>query len=362
MLNITMLNFSDFYIIKESFDTISDFMTSSERSDKNYDEIIDEFKRNGGEIVGYGSFGIVYSHPKWPYILKLFKSDDPYLKFVRYAYDNPHPSFPKFYGKPQRVIPNRITTEKGKEKFRYLSRIEKLHPISDDLFQNIDFKLIDYFEYVNGTKNIDDNFHEMKQNVERLPKEIYNLLEGLYLIRSNLSNISLDIHGGNVMIRNDGQYVWIDPVSDGVRMGERDTSLMIPETFKILKDKIDEINSKINGSKVEIKIHDNNMYDLNLIIDFDISKCNLENLESLQQYGKEISEYFDAGDVDWWINLTGIDVKNDKLELILNMVNFSNMDNIRIGLAILKDIPDYVDWIDSDVRPDICEILNSILY
>lgn len=228
-----MISFSEFYLIKEAFDTVTEFMLNPEHSNKDYDQLIAEFEASGGKVIGSGSFGIVYSHPKWPYVLKVFSWDDPYLKFARYAYDNPHPSFPKFYGKPQRVVPH-YTRYKDEAK-QYLTRIEKLNPVPSGILNKLDVNLMLYFHFKENPQLIKDRMQFMKlsSKIKSLPKEIYNLLEGWYLLRRDLSDLNPDIHPDNVMMRDDGQYVWIDPVWTGNENSENPlTAAMTDEDFE----------------------------------------------------------------------------------------------------------------------------------
>jgi len=215
-----MISFAKHYLIKEAFDTVTEFLLNPEHSDKEYDELVAEFEASGGEVLGSGSFGIVYSHPSWPYVLKVFSWDDPYLKFARYAYDNPHPSFPKFYGKPQRVTPN-YTRYKDEAK-QYLARIERLEPTSENVLNKINVELMLYFHLRDNPELIKNrvDFMKLSSRVKALPKEIYNLLDGLYLIRRDLPTLNPDLHEDNVMMRDDGRYVWIDPVWTGDEASE----------------------------------------------------------------------------------------------------------------------------------------------
>lgn len=357
-----MLNFSEFYLIKEAFDTVSDFMINPDNSKKDYGEIMQEFEKSGGKLIGYGSFGVVYFHPKWPYILKIFKSDDAYLKYARFAYDNPHPSFPKFYGKPQRVIPSRYTYEKKMDSKRYLVRIEKLNPISDKIFDKIDLNLVEYFQIKNGKidgKN--KNIFEMENKIKNLPKEIYNLLEGLYIIKSKFPDIRTDLHDENVMIRNDGQYVLTDPLSDRMMGDDEDApSLMMPETFHLLHRHVNNINSKLKNAELEIETLEGGMYDLNLTLSFDISKCGFNDVEIFSDYENEIGEYFaDGGDL--YFEFIRLDASPKILELNLKITNMGTMNNIKDGIAYADMVPEYIEWVNREIQPNICEILHELM-
>jgi hypothetical protein len=209
-----MISFEQYFFLYEAFDTVSEFMLNPENAEKNYEELVDEFKKSGGKILGSGSYGIVYHHPNWPYVLKVFSWDDPYLKFVRYAYKNPHPSFPKFYGPPQRVIPQyRRYKDEAKQ---YLARMEKLEPAPSTVFESLNIRGLLYFYYKDNPREIKDRLEYIKlsSKMKSLPKEIYNLYEGLYLIKKNVTNTP-DLHAENIMMRKNGEYVWIDPVWEG---------------------------------------------------------------------------------------------------------------------------------------------------
>jgi len=341
----------------ESFDTVSNFMINPEHSEKTYEEIFKEFKKSGGKNIGYGAFGLVYYHPKWPYVLKTFKSDDAYLKFVRYAYDNPHPSFPKFYGKPQRVSP-KIQSINDK---RYLVRIEKLKPISKKAFDKIDFRLVDFFKLIHNPDDVSEKEQykllNMQSDIGELSKSVYRLLEGLYLIRSNLG-LQEDLHDGNVMVRNDGQFVWADPVMESGGIMERENSLMIPETFHILYQIINKINRKFKNAEVELIRDDDNFFDIHLSMTLDISKCGIKDINILLDNEEEIKELFkDGGDLYFSVDDIQFTTNNIKVDLIV--ANMGNMSNVKDGVEYLGYMPDYLNWMNQEFQSELCDILSE---
>jgi hypothetical protein len=101
---VTMISFKEF-VLKEEFDSVSDFLLNPEHRNKTFNQLLDEFEKSGGKFIGSGKYGQVFEHPSWKYVIKVFQNDPEYLSFARFAYRNPHPSFPKFYGPPQRIIP-----------------------------------------------------------------------------------------------------------------------------------------------------------------------------------------------------------------------------------------------------------------
>ena len=218
-----MLTFSLFF---EKYDTVKDFLTDPSHNDKKQHEWYDDFIASGGKVLGSGGYGAVYSHPKWPYVVKIFNSDDPYLKFVRYAYTNPHKSFPKFYGLPKRFIPPYKRTYDIMVK-PYAVRIEKLNPISDEIFQKLSYyrwTVARYLHFKTDPNAMPQNLmqgelEEMEKTVNDLPPDVYSLLDAMY----RLGKVQDDTHSwgaddwkkNNIMMRDNGDLVIIDPVWEG---------------------------------------------------------------------------------------------------------------------------------------------------
>lgn len=224
-----MLSFSEYFsLLNESFDTVSDFLLNPEHRDKRFWDLMKEFEASGGKQIGSGKYGTVYSHPKWPYVIKTFNKDDNYLKFVRFAYKNPYPPFPKFYGTPKKIVPFYTREERDKE--LYISRIEKLEPLEEGEFDEIDRsrnKLTRYFFYKNNPENIHGIFEdqiraemvELEEYIKNIPREIYNVLVGAEMLEDVMKKEEWsgapDWHKGNIMKRANGEYVLIDPVWEG---------------------------------------------------------------------------------------------------------------------------------------------------
>ena len=93
------------FLLNEEFDKVSDFLLNPEHRNKTFNELLSEFQKSGGKYIGSGKYGQVFDHPNWQYVIKVFPDDPQYLSFARFAYKNPHPSFPKFWGPPQRIVP-----------------------------------------------------------------------------------------------------------------------------------------------------------------------------------------------------------------------------------------------------------------
>src|ERR1700741_2773865 len=87
--------------------------------------LVSRLSELGFTVLDAGTFASVLTHPKLPYVIKLFRTDPCYIDFVRLAQhhsDNHH--FPRFIGKP-------ISLPTDPEIFGI--RMEKLKPIAPDL-------------------------------------------------------------------------------------------------------------------------------------------------------------------------------------------------------------------------------------
>jgi hypothetical protein len=208
-------------ILEEKHDTIREFLLNPEFSEKDLTALVDDFKVHGGSVLGNGAFGRTFYHPSWSHVLKIFPHDDCYIKFVRFAYRNHHPSFPRFYDLPRQIVP---MFSRYNHKKMYMVRVELLGDIPDrwGLGSDIDDMKMEYLKYrLRGEASVD--FKEMLKGMDH---KVLVLLDGMWLIKKNLPNCELDIHGGNIMERPDtGDYVWIDPVWYGRESGLRNAAM-----------------------------------------------------------------------------------------------------------------------------------------
>jgi hypothetical protein len=230
----------------ENFDTVSDFLLNPLHRNKTFSELMSEFEKSGGTIIGNGKYARVYFHPSWPYVLKTYATDSHYTKFVRFAFQNPHPAFPKFYGKPQNVLPF-YRRDRGAVSL-YLVRMENLEPLNSELKAWINPRsMLDGIYYVKALKynepltymasywpSVKERRKAEKEGVERpshkeqprfknvtdilekYPKLEKTFLAGLLLMENKVSEgSSPDYHSGNFMMRRNGDIVIIDPFWEG---------------------------------------------------------------------------------------------------------------------------------------------------
>lgn len=221
------------WILSENFDSISDFLLNPEHRHKQFYELEQEFVADGGKILGYGKYAVVFTHPKWKYVVKLY-SDRHFTSFARFAYRNPHPAFPVFYGPPQKILP--YYSRSKSDTFKYLVRTELLYPINKELFEIIEYYYIKGIAYINAVKNGTAD-HEMPktiyskgvkpymgkvryfQDIEDILKQypkLYKLFEGIEILQKSGISGQLDFHAKNFMQRRDGQIVFSDPLWEGV--------------------------------------------------------------------------------------------------------------------------------------------------
>lgn len=263
--------------LNESFDTVSDFLLNPEHRNKTWNQLKDEFEASGGKIIGVGKYGQVFSHPSWSYVLKVY-FDEYYTRFVRFAYRNPHPSFPKFYGPPQRVIP--FYRRYKSESIQYLVRMEELLPISTELFNLINNWYNQGINYMRAVENgsqdheieeiIYPNSQERKagkksytgkvklyQDIIDLLKnnpKLYNVFEGLYLLTKGNIKGSFDFHQDNFMQRPNGDIVISDPLWEGSNPYVDYKRMVDMETDAGYQDYQDYPDPDVIGGKLPKKI------------------------------------------------------------------------------------------------------------
>lgn len=210
-------------LINEIHDpVVDDLFSNPENKSLSLRSIISAFEEKGGSLLGQGSFGIVITHPHWKYALKIFHDDPVYLKYVRFAKQNPKPSFPVFYDIP-RKIKNPEFAKYSHQKNFYVVKMEKLNRID-----KLDFSYLkSYIVLIETLAELDEYFPALiarKKNLEELDvhfKQFGTDLTFLLQFFPMSPHIKKDLsrHSGNIMRRQNGEYVIIDPFVDEKALG-----------------------------------------------------------------------------------------------------------------------------------------------
>ena len=133
--------------------------------------------------LGSGIFGSVYARPEDNFVVKIFQPDRGYKRYLDYMQSNTmNPYVPKLRGKPIK-LPNNFT----------LVRLEKLTPIDSALHNEIMYLL----------KPKDDAMYKsIRKSFEGKYPQFLNFLHDIQNIAQRGSGFALDIHHGNIMMRN----------------------------------------------------------------------------------------------------------------------------------------------------------------
>ena len=200
--------------LTESFNNVSDLLSNPQHNEKTIGELLDEFKNQGGEILGKGKFATGLTHPTWKYVVKIFSNDVPYLKFVRFCLKHPKKSFPVFYDKPRRIIPNYKRHKSNT--YLYVVKTEKLSPIN--IREYDDMQYYTYYNKDDAKEMADKGVGEWEFIYKKLLKletekpSFPQFKEDYDFLLNHSTEIGVpDIHSKNVMKRNDGSLVLADP-------------------------------------------------------------------------------------------------------------------------------------------------------
>lgn len=141
--------------------------------------------------IGSGYYGQVYARPEDNFVVKIFRHDVGYTKFLEFIRSNiNNPYVPKLKGKIIK-LPNRYS----------IVRIEKLKKIDYELFSQIEFA-----SYNDRNKPL----------IDEINKKYPGLLDFIDQLRNEVKNsqgkIGYDLHPGNMMMRGDTPVI-TDPFS-----------------------------------------------------------------------------------------------------------------------------------------------------
>jgi len=201
--------------MNEDFDTPTELLLDPKNNDRTFNDVLKDFEKSGGKVLGQGSNGTVLYHPKWKSVLKIFYHDVPYLTFIRFAMKHPRKSFPVLLDKPRSITPN--LKRKRDQDGMYVVRTERLEPITKEEFLDIDFYL--YYGKTDFA-NVPDNYvwEKTKEKIKDIEKKyptIKTLLDDYDFLMSSGPQWTKDINQNNIMKRKNGEFVLADPLWEG---------------------------------------------------------------------------------------------------------------------------------------------------
>lgn len=161
----------------------------------------EKLKDLGWYTLGQGANAKVFGNPSYPYVLKLFSTDDYcYRAFLTYAIANQsNPLLPKVRGKLLRITNDILAV-----------RLEKLTKISEMEFAKYDRILTELFNNIYLLTSGSDHADEVFRNIQKKFPKYTNFIKTMIDIFSKV-RCDPDLHAGNFMLRGK-QIVVIDPV------------------------------------------------------------------------------------------------------------------------------------------------------
>jgi hypothetical protein len=158
----------------------------------------DEFMaQHGFDLVGSGSYGMVWEKQGYPWLFKVFMDDPAYLWWISWAVKHQdNPNVPRVKGLPVKIAPN-----------TYVVRLEKLNNLmlrAGNLSR--DYEKLAYL--LSRIETVDDLSKEDLQWIRHQYPGIYDILR---MIQKIPSRFALDLHSRNIMMRGETP-VLIDPV------------------------------------------------------------------------------------------------------------------------------------------------------
>jgi hypothetical protein len=221
------MNFKEYfnlYLEAKTFANANALLMDPANREKYFPEILDDFSEAGGEFLGAGAGGSVYTHPDWPYVLKVFPHDHCYLRFLRYVMKHQNdPCLPKIYGGVKKIRPQ--YKRHWSHQTVYVVRLEKLQFIEE----TADFRFINMLlggiirpyntykreENIGGIASSRQEYENKLSQLKAKGKRavmLWNTIKKIAALEVGGEDCRWDIHAGNVMIRPlDGNYVLIDP-------------------------------------------------------------------------------------------------------------------------------------------------------
>jgi hypothetical protein len=228
------MNFKQYHsLIKEGFDLTGYLTNSNFPVYHTISDVLNDFEKLGGKVLGTGMYGNVLSHPSWNYVCKIYSDDPCYTRYIRFCMRNQNREFcPKILDKPRKILPNYTRTSDTQN--LYIVKLEKLQPLSGQsskIASELEFLSYYFLEENMMFQNLKRVFDKTLEGYQReyFPEEHQDKLELFLkhvvpisfswinyvrdLMISGTKECRLDLHSGNVMTRNDGSLVIVDPIA-----------------------------------------------------------------------------------------------------------------------------------------------------
>lgn len=188
----------------------------------------------GIRFLDRGKWGMVFDHPSWNYVVKVFDTDNAYLRFVNFVLDNPNEHYPKFLRKPFEMHMFHKRSTAITNKTFYIVKIEKLLPINntykllfnldviDDLTKAIHKKqthcLLPVIKPQQlSLQKVQFDYQNIQEFLSNFPNmKLDTLIPAIIQLRTSGigKGTTWDLHGSNCMMRSDGTLVITDPFAD----------------------------------------------------------------------------------------------------------------------------------------------------
>lgn len=129
----------------------------------------------------------------------------------------------------------------------------------------------------------------------------------------------------------------------------------------ILRKRASRISKRFKNSNVGVVYdaeEDENFYHIWITFKYDISKCNIpKEFKIAEKMLEQIENIFDPG--DFYIRLDRADIFENTFNVVFELED-EDLDNIKQGMYRLGQIEQYLEWIEQNVDPEICEIMQEL--
>jgi hypothetical protein len=135
----------------------------------------------------------------------------------------------------------------------------------------------------------------------------------------------------------------------------------ISEEVKVLRMEAKRISGKFKNANIGIDYdedEDENFFSIWIHFKYDISKCmNIKKFEMTEKISKQIKTMFDPGEFS--IQLRHVDSYDGNFLISFELLD-DDFDNLQHGMYRLEEIEEYLNWIEQNVDPEICEIMEEL--